>query len=137
VAVKAAAEAEVRGPGAWGGVGIILRIYKIGSCHQGACKDPDTSPPAPFPHHHPAHRHVHSPAGLCLVTVECVLDVADDRLAPTDIRGHSTLNSVLDSCRSTRSSASSAPIAQDLGTSRVFEEDTVVFDQQGNIIAVL
>jgi hypothetical protein len=36
---------------------------------QRACKDPDTSPPAPFPHHHPDHRPVHSPAGLCLVTV--------------------------------------------------------------------
>ena len=45
---------------------------------QRACKDPDTSPLAPFPHHHPAHRPVHSPAGLCLVTVECALDVADD-----------------------------------------------------------
>ena len=59
--------------------GLKLKLKLGAVIAQRACKDPDTSPLAPFPHHHPAtHRPVHSPAGLCLVTVECALDVADD-----------------------------------------------------------
>ena len=47
-----------------------LKLGAVIMIAQRACKDPDTSPLAPFPHHHPAtHRPVHSPAGLCLVTV--------------------------------------------------------------------
>ena len=58
--------------------GLKLKLKLGAVIAQRACKDPDTSPPAPFPHHHPAHRPVHSPAGLCPVRVECALDVADD-----------------------------------------------------------
>lgn len=64
--------------------GLKLKLKLGAVIAQRACKDPDTSPPAPFPHHHPAHRPVHSPAGLCLVTVSVHLMSPMTRLAPTD-----------------------------------------------------